>query len=280
MSGGEKALSALALFSLIIRVISFFVILDRGGSSFAGRKGQQTLWGLPQSLRTRTVSSSWLTNRKGTMSAADSTELPRRSLVFPRLSLVVGQRFRKYGEYKISNGYGWYLWTVRSARYGPSRAFWLASKKDMYFAIASVMGPLVAGAVEEVRNEIISFIAENGSLVEFHGEDLYEATMPRDFYPRFFDKLQESPYVNVNELLLTGKRACYVLETADPLTYLSFSASHIMKNIQKVALLILRMIFSSLRPILLRTKLKLVKLGSMRVSMELRQLAISPLTSC
>ena len=26
------------------------------------------------------------------------------------------------------------------------------------------------------------FIAENGSVVEFHGEDLYEATMSKDFY--------------------------------------------------------------------------------------------------
>ncbi len=25
------------------------------------------------------------------------------------------------------------------------------------------------------------FIAENGSVVEFHGEDLYEATMSKDF---------------------------------------------------------------------------------------------------
>ncbi len=96
-------------------------------------------------------------------------------------------------------------------------------EKGMYFAVASGRALLsLEKLFEEVRNEII-FIAENGSLVEFHGEDLYEATMPRDFYLKVFDKLQESPYVNVNELLLTGKRACYVLETVDP-TYLSFSS--------------------------------------------------------
>ena len=106
-------------------------------------------------------------------------------------------------------------------------------EKGIYFAVASGRGILsLEKLFEEVRNEII-FIAENGSLVEFHGEDLYEATMPRDFYLKVFDKLQESPYVNVNELLLTGKRACYVLETVDP-TYLSFSA-HYNENIQKVA---------------------------------------------
>jgi len=106
-------------------------------------------------------------------------------------------------------------------------------EKGIYFAVASGRGLLsLEKLFKEVRNEII-FIAENGSLVEFHSEDLYEATMPRDFYLKVFDKLQESPYVNVNELLLTGKRACYVLETVDP-TYLSFSA-HYNENIQKVA---------------------------------------------
>ena len=34
---------------------------------------------------------------------------------------------------------------------------------------------------KEVQDQII-FIAENGSVVEFHGEDVYEATMSPDFY--------------------------------------------------------------------------------------------------
>ena len=38
---------------------------------------------------------------------------------------------------------------------------------------------------------------------------------------------------NVNELLLTGKRACYVLETVDPTIFLSVLI--IMKIIQKVS---------------------------------------------
>ena len=37
----------------------------------------------------------------------------------------------------------------------------------------------------DVRDEVI-FIAENGSYVEFHGEDMYEATMSRDFLLEHF----------------------------------------------------------------------------------------------
>ena len=106
-------------------------------------------------------------------------------------------------------------------------------EKGIYFAVASGRGLLsLEKLFEEVRDEII-LIAENGSVVEFHGEDLYEATMSKEFYLQTFDVLKKSPLVNVNELLLTGKKGCYVLETVDP-TYLKFS-SHYNENIQKVA---------------------------------------------
>lgn len=106
-------------------------------------------------------------------------------------------------------------------------------EKGLYFAVASGRGILsLEKLFAEVRNEII-FIAENGSLVEFHGQDLYEATMSRDFYLDTFEKLKESPYVNTGKLLLTGKKACYVLDSVD-LTYLHFSA-HYNENIVKVA---------------------------------------------
>ena len=102
-------------------------------------------------------------------------------------------------------------------------------EKDIYFAVASGRGLLsLEKLFDEVRGDMI-FIAENGSLVEFQGEDLYEATMPREFYLKVFDKLKESPFVNVNELLLTGKKGCYVLDTVEP-SYLSFSM-HYNENI-------------------------------------------------
>lgn len=106
-------------------------------------------------------------------------------------------------------------------------------EKGIYFAVASGRGLLsLKKLFEEVLDDII-LIAENGSVVEFHGEDLYEAIMPRDFYLSVFEQLKSSPYININQLLLTGKKGSYVLDTVDP-AYLSFS-THYNENIQKVA---------------------------------------------
>lgn len=41
-------------------------------------------------------------------------------------------------------------------------------------------------------------------MVEFHGEDLYEAS--KDFGLGVFEALKSSPYADPNKLLLTGKR--------------------------------------------------------------------------
>ncbi|MFS9180262.1 HAD family hydrolase [Streptococcus timonensis] len=106
-------------------------------------------------------------------------------------------------------------------------------EKGIYFAVASGRGLLsLEKNFSDVKDEII-FIAENGSLVRFHGQDLYEATMPRDFYLSTFEKLKTSPYFDERKMLLTGKKACYVLDTVDE-TYLMFSR-HYNENIQKVA---------------------------------------------
>ncbi|CTL29411.1 haloacid dehalogenase-like hydrolase [Streptococcus pneumoniae] len=106
-------------------------------------------------------------------------------------------------------------------------------EKGIYFAVASGRGFLSLGKLfAGVRDDII-FIAENGSLVEYQGQDLYEATMSRDFYLATFEKLKTSPYVDINKLLLTGKKGSYVLDTVDE-TYLKVS-QHYNENIQKVA---------------------------------------------
>ena len=66
-------------------------------------------------------------------------------------------------------------------------------EKGIYFAVASGRGLLsLEKLFDDVRDEII-FIAENGSLVEFRGEALYEATMSKDFYLSAFEKLKTSP---------------------------------------------------------------------------------------
>ena len=106
-------------------------------------------------------------------------------------------------------------------------------EKGIYFAVASGRGFLsLEKLFADVRDDII-FIAENGSLVEYQGQDLYEATMSRDFYLTTFEKLKTSPYVDINKLLLTGKKGSYVLDTVDE-NYLKES-QHYNENIQKVA---------------------------------------------
>lgn len=57
--------------------------------------------------------------------------------------------------------------------------------------------------------------------------------MSRDFYLATFEKLKTSPYIDINKLLLTGKKGSYVLDTVDE-TYLKVS-QHYNENIQKVA---------------------------------------------
>ena len=106
-------------------------------------------------------------------------------------------------------------------------------EKGIYFAVASGRPLLSLKTIfKEVQDQII-FIAENGSVVEFHGEDVYEATMSPDFYQALFAKLQESPYFDKNKCLLTGKRGSYVLKTVDP-DYLAASQNY-NENIQMVS---------------------------------------------
>ena len=106
-------------------------------------------------------------------------------------------------------------------------------ERGMSFAVASGRGYLsLEKLFAPVKDQVI-FIAENGSLVEYHGEVLYEALMPKDFYLQVFEELKTCPYIDINQLLLTGKKGCYVLNTVDE-TYLHFS-QYYNENIQKVA---------------------------------------------
>ena len=79
------------------------------------------------------------------------------------------------------------IWTVSSL-------FGFLQGKGIYFAVASRSGISVSRKIilVDVRDDII-FIAENGSLVEYQGQDLYEATMSREFYLSTFEKLKTSP---------------------------------------------------------------------------------------
>lgn len=105
-------------------------------------------------------------------------------------------------------------------------------ENGVYFAAASGRALLSLKTLFKEFQDQMIFIAENGSVVEFHGEDLYEATMSKDFYLGVFEALKSSPYADPNKVLLTGKKGSYVLETVDS-DYLALS-QHYNENIQKI----------------------------------------------
>ena len=105
-------------------------------------------------------------------------------------------------------------------------------EKGVLFAAASGRGILSLEKLFAPVKDRIIFIAENGSLVTYQGETLYEAQMSRECYLGVFDQLKSCPLVDTGKLLLTGKKACYVLDSVDP-EYLRVSANF-NENIQKV----------------------------------------------
>ena len=67
-------------------------------------------------------------------------------------------------------------------------------EKGIYLAAASGRALLSLKSLFEGFEDQMIFIAENGSVVEFHGDDLYEATMSKDFYLGVFEALKSSPW--------------------------------------------------------------------------------------
>ena len=67
-------------------------------------------------------------------------------------------------------------------------------EKGIYFAAASGRALLSLKSLFKGFEDQMIFIAENGSVVEFHGEDLYEATMSKTFIWVFL-KLWNPPLI-------------------------------------------------------------------------------------
>ncbi|WEV60704.1 Cof-type HAD-IIB family hydrolase [Streptococcaceae bacterium ESL0729] len=61
----------------------------------------------------------------------------------------------------------------------------------------------------------VAFIAENGSIVEYGGEILYENKMNPDEYKKITKILANHPHVNRDSISLSGKESAYILESAD-----------------------------------------------------------------
>ncbi|MGT2911944.1 HAD-IIB family hydrolase [Streptococcus cameli] len=101
----------------------------------------------------------------------------------------------------------------KSGRYDKKRLKTLleqCKEKGIYFVVASGRCLLsIKELFAEFQEEII-FLAENGGVVEYRGEILYEETMPRETYLRIVGAIQASQFQNTNTVHLSGKKASYV----------------------------------------------------------------------
>lgn len=94
------------------------------------------------------------------------------------------------------------------------------AEKGIRFAVASGRSYLALERLfAEFKDDLI-FIAENGSLVVEKEQIHFEAVMAPNLYLSILDHLEESPFA-YREVLLSGRRAGYVLDTVSP-AYLTF----------------------------------------------------------
>ncbi|MEY8463363.1 Cof-type HAD-IIB family hydrolase [Streptococcus merionis] len=92
--------------------------------------------------------------------------------------------------------------------------------KNIRFAVASGRSYLALERLFADFKKDIIFIAENGGLVVENDQVHFEATMSSDLYLTILERLNGSPFP-AKDILLSGRKAGYVLETADP-DYVTF----------------------------------------------------------
>ncbi|EHJ51965.1 Cof-type HAD-IIB family hydrolase [Streptococcus macacae] len=78
----------------------------------------------------------------------------------------------------------------------------------------------------------IAIIAENGAFIQYKGETLFEQHMPKEQYLQLIDKILENPYNRGKELLLSGKKAAYILKDS-PQSYIDHMRLY-YENVQVV----------------------------------------------
>ncbi|MEX2783591.1 HAD family hydrolase [Streptococcus sp. H49] len=66
----------------------------------------------------------------------------------------------------------------------------------------------------EVQNDM-AFIAENGTLVSYAADIVFEAAIPREVYLKALEDLQQIPHFNPKNVILSGREGAYILTQAD-----------------------------------------------------------------
>lgn len=84
-------------------------------------------------------------------------------------------------------------------------------KQGLIFTVASGRGLLALNKLFADFVERIAVIAENGSSIQYKNKVLLERFMTEEQYLFLIDKILENPYNQGTELLLSGKKAAYIL---------------------------------------------------------------------
>lgn len=104
--------------------------------------------------------------------------------------------------------------------------------KNLIFTIASGRSLLTLEKLFKDFTDRIAIIAENGSLIQYKNQVLFEQLMTPSQYLDLTAKILENPYNQGVKLLLSGKKAAYILAES-PQSYIDFMKGY-YENIQLV----------------------------------------------
>lgn len=104
------------------------------------------------------------------------------------------------------------------------------NKKNYLFAVASGRAMIALEKVFAGFEDDIAFIAENGSLVTYKGEILFEAKMEKVIYLDLVEQLKALP--DMTGFLLSGRQGAYATPDVSP-DYVSFISNY-YENVQVV----------------------------------------------
>jgi Cof subfamily protein (haloacid dehalogenase superfamily) len=88
-------------------------------------------------------------------------------------------------------------------------------EEGIVFVVSSGRALLAVDKLFDGFIDQIAVVAENGGVVQYKGQVLYEDLMSPDLYLELAELLKENPYFDGTNFLLSGKDASYILEGTD-----------------------------------------------------------------
>ena len=107
------------------------------------------------------------------------------------------------------------------------------SEQDIHFVAASGRQLLALEAMFSAFTDRIIFVAENGGIVKYQDQILFEEKMPFDQVLAIAEFVRLSDFIEGDSVLLSGAKGSYILETAD--VHARKKAAMYYENIQIVS---------------------------------------------